>query len=465
MPTANFVCKLSLLSRGGSGTIVTNLKPFQIEVLRGAVGPGTLPYAATGEGPPGAPNVWFQLWTLGENEPRHWTGAPNVRPHPAPNELSVEIPGYLQETAQGFEFRAMGAPHKGTGQQLGWISLSLIDANGKPRMQEGREPRIPIVSAGQDDEVDVVCALLPSAGTATVPKNSPVFSFTNLTHIIGSQLREGGLLLGFHVSIPGATSADDLAFPGFGEMGAQRSHALGLRNGELVVASSEFTEPQREAQILDTMAKVRDKVHREFLHGQGEVPKINRFFTATHGSDNAGVNGIQVGKGVPGWLRYKDPRFDKFMDGLAQHLTPDAVWAQCSCSIGHAPGNAADAFGNLGADRKAVGTGSFSDECRRALAKRGVTDVAIWGHVMAGNSFFNATLRAFTKDGNMDVCYLAHGLGRRVTASEWLLHLCYNSAELTWRKIGWDLFDLSLRHPGKMVQQRLAGSGATGPTR
>jgi hypothetical protein len=338
--------------------------------------------------------------------------------------------------------------------------LALRDGRGQPILSGGREPRIPIVSEGQDDEVDLVCGLYPSPGNDAPPTGATPFFFTNLTHIIGAQLREGGLLLGFHVYLPNATTNDDKSFPRFGEFAAQRTHCLGLRGDDIVVGTTEFTGAAGEKMVLDAMQRIRQAVHRDFLGGQGEVPKINRFFTVTHGSKHPSCNGIQMGTSyISLHVNHIDHRFDKFMDGLAPHLTKDVVWSQCSCHIAAAPTVTGTDYTALPKERGRTGEGSFADACRKALAARGLVDAAVWGHASKGDCVRNQELRAFTRSGNMDLCYMVLGFpanGQPIGAGPWSMRFMNSWQDADRRPILWELLDASLHNPTAYIEKALA---------
>jgi hypothetical protein len=460
VPSAPFLTTLTLASPAGRGAIVTNLKPFAVDVQKAVSSPeGPLPYVAQGQPAPSSANVWLQLWSIGENEPKKWRGHHVLKPKAAPNQLCFEAPGYLQETASGFEFRLLGSISKGAGNQLGWIWLAIKDGGGNPLLKDGRPPRAPLVCDGAEDEVDVACALLPAAGNTTCPAHAHVFSFTNLTHVIGSQLREGGLLAGFCAHFNPPKDANDASFPTFGEWAARRTHSLALRDGELVVGATKFAGARGETMIVDGMAQLRAKVHAEFLGGQGEPPKINRFFTVTHGENSKAYLGISTGNG---WLSLAtngvDHRADQLIDGIAPHVTDDVVWSQCSCHVGAAPSAGKTDFGDLVADRGSIGSGSWADWCRQALAQRGRSDAAVWGHTSAGDALRNQELRAFTRHGNMDLCYLVYGLpsdGKPIGRQPWSYKFMKSWSDADNQPIVWEFVDISLRHPGALIKSRL----------
>jgi hypothetical protein len=457
MPSAPFIATMSLAK---PGAIQTNLKPFRIDVQKAASSPkGPLPYATQSESPPSTPNVWFQLWYLGQNEAKNWHGWPDMKPPPADNQLCFEAPGYIQETQQGYEFRLLGDIKKGSGNQLGWIWLAIHDARGNPIQKDGREPRMPLVAAGADDEMDVVCTLQSAAGNTSCPTTAHTFSFTNLTHVIGSQLREGGLITCFNVFLPDSKNENDKAMPAYGRFAARRMHALGLKDGELCIGSIPFTAPKDEALILEGLTQLRDKVKQDFFGGTGEAPKVNRLMTITHGESNQYARGILCGAS---WLKVTDTaRFGKFMDGLAPHLTDDAVWGlyACHCGAGLASGDVSD-FGKLSPDRKSVGTDAVADVFRRELAKRGRSNAAIWAHTSRGDALLNQELRAFTQFGNMDLCYLTMGFpasGQPIGAAQWAFKFEHSWSDAYAHPDNWYFVDVALKHPGALIRSKLGG--------
>ncbi len=461
MASAKFIATLDLADAAGKSAILTNLKPFKVLVQKAAASPDPdLPFHAAAD-TPSAPDVWLQIWSMGENEPKKWKGPPQLKPKDGKNELCCEIPGFIAEAAGGHEFRALGAPKAGSGNALGWMKLRLADPSGKPWQKDGKDFHAQITADGVEDEVDVACTLQPAAGNSTAPgKSAHVFTFTNMNHVIGSQLKEGGLTLGFFVDCPHANPAkpnSDFNFRMYGEWGGRRAQSLGLKNGEIYIGATGFQKD--EGDIVDAMAAIRDKVHKEFLDGQGEKPKIKRFFSCTHGDSNAKILGMKAGEDCA-WLVSPSDRLEKFLDGVASHCADDMVWAQCSCHC--AAPRSASPNGDYCVSPKdpKVGEGSFSDVCRKGLEKRGRADAAVWGHTSAGDAIRNTQLRAFTKEGNMDLCYMVLGWPKTANARALTVPWAYFSGtvDADKSKVVWRAFDASLKHPGELIK-KMYGAG------
>ncbi len=455
MPTAKFIATLELADGAGHSAVITNLKPFKVAVQKAASSPdGDLPFHS-GE-PATEPDVWLQIWSMGENEPKKWRGPPSLKPPAGKNELCCEIPGYLAEVSGAYEFRALAAPKPGSGNPLGWMKLRMNDGSGKPWQKDGKDLHAQITADGVEDEVDVACTLQKAAGGSTAPAKAPIFSFTNLNHVIGSQLKEGGLTLGFYVDCPHADPRkpnSDFNFRAYGEWGARRAHALGIKNGELYIGASGFQKDEQD--IIDAMKLVVQKVHAEFLEGAGDPPKVKRFFSCTHGDSNKSILGMKAGENCP-WLVHPSDRLEKFLDQLAPMLMNDAVWAQCSCHCAAPRSASPNGDYCLQAKDPKVGEGSFSDECRKGLEKRGVAEVAVWGHTSAGDAIRNTQLRAFTKYGNMDLCYMVLGWPDKTKGNLAALRTPWAIFSGTGRpdqsKVIWRAFDASLKNPGEFIK-------------
>ena len=465
MSSAKFIASLDLADPAGKTAVITNLKPFRVLVQKAANSPdGELPCHEAGD-VPAAPDVWLQIWSMGANEAAKWRGPPALKPTGGQNQLCTEIPGAICATADGYEFRALGAPAPGSGNPLGWMKLKLADPAGKPWLNNGKEYHAQITADGVEDEVDVACTLQKAAGGTAAPTKAHVFTFTNLNHVIGSQLKEGGLTLGFHVHCPHSTTGSnpDNSFRMYGQWGARRAHALGVKDGELTIGSSGFEFGEQN--IIDAMTQVIDKVHKEFLLGQGAKPKVKRFFTCTHGDSHNGavrIVGMKVGENGA-WLTLDTKeRFEKFLDQLAPMLAGDSVWAQCSCHCAAPPEAAPSGDYCMHPKDPKVGTGSFTDLCRKGLAKRGVGDVAVWGHTSKGDAIRNTQLRAFTQHGNMDLAYMVLGWPGKSAPTACMVNWAWFSGAVQTTvdrsKEVWGAFDASLKNPSELIK-KIYGAG------
>jgi hypothetical protein len=468
-----------------------NLAPLKVEVDRAAstssnaVGP--IEYAAASDPVPAKPNVWLQVWHVGDFERQHMnadegSGAAAgwdvvekyMRPEKPSDDLLIEIPGCVKETQPGlFEFRVIGDTKQPFGDPLGWITLDLKDGAGNAWQPGGKPANVKIYS-NADDELDLVCTLLTKPGNKTAPEGLPFFHCTNLTHAIGSMLKEGGLTCGFHVKIPGAKPADGSASAGtdgsfwkFGEWMARAFHSIGLAsNGtDLTINTTEFSSPD---DITKAAATICQKVQQDFLKGKGDPPKIKRVFTLTHGDNNPAKFGdcagaMQTGSdfGVTG-----DPkRLGPFLDALKDRLTSDIVWALLSESLGVAPPkDKTGANGEYGAPAP-VGAGSFADVLRKGLADRGLGDAAVWAHASAGPVLHNPAARCFTKNGNAEMSWLIYGQPK--TAEEARSHVQKWVVRFPDRDIYdpekgpkfWDFIAMKLQNPTAKVS-----GGSTPPS-
>src|SRR5262245_24965391 len=318
--TERFIPKLEV--DGGKGTAQTNLKPLKITIVRASRRTeGTeLPYlAADDSSPPGDDvKVYLQIWECDSFEAsRH--GKKGSEGKRSSNEFLVEIPGYIKQAESGgatYEFRVLAAPTLATGDSVGWFTLKLKDSQGQPYGGEAGFI-VPIVGEAED-QVDLGVTLEKSAGTRTHENQEWTYAgclhVTNLTHIIGAMLAEGGLTLNFWADINTKEMREDRAKwsaaghepPRMkkGDDGKEHKHAKGRTTGKFIdviindaefdVQLQEFAERfhslmlndagdlllgctpffKGESQISSAVADICQKVHQDFLKGQGDPPKL-----------------------------------------------------------------------------------------------------------------------------------------------------------------------------------------------
>lgn len=500
-----------------AGRVTSTFDTLRLDLSR--VGAGDIPVIAEADAAPTAPQVWLQIWSRGRIEPRRYGpgGAgghvPTLDLDPTKknqDRLCASIGGYVQHKGAAYRFVAVEVPARGPGPQRGWMHLAVDGVEGARSLGiEGS--RVPLVSDREDEWVVIAAALTTSPGTEpTKPTLGPSFTLVHLTHILGAQLLDdGGLTLCMHVVIPNA-GQNDKAFLAYGPWVAQRLHGLALgAHGELVVGSTGFNstpDSDGDAQILETLKQVR-RAAGALVPGLGEDPKVARLVLLTHGdtadpqTPKGGVAVLMGHKPSEDWLGVGGERFTTFVEGLGRHLAPRAIVTLCCCWVGAPPNckkkvretqetrEVKDKDGNVTKQtytvtewvgdyckiattpemRRKVGVGSFADHlCRRLNEQAGLGDVAVWGHTSKGDALWNMQLRAFTRHGNMDLCYMALGPpwrpgGMTLTDSngkDWTNRFIDQAApKLSYLRPGvWRALDASFRHPGALVEALLQDS-------
>jgi hypothetical protein len=489
--TERFIPKLEV--DGPSGTTKTNLKPLKITITRASRRTdGTeLPYiSADDTTPPGDDTkVWLQIWECDSFEgSRQQSGGAH-----STNQFLVEIPGFIKQTESGgatYEFKVLEAPTLAGGDSVGWFILKVKDSHDQPYGGDAGFI-VPIVGEAED-EVDLGVTLETSAGTRTHASqkwaHASCLHVSNLTHVIGAMLAEGGLTLAFWADINDADMRADRASwssngrtPPLMEDGhksargdrsnkfiadiindaefevqagifATRFHSLRLNAaGDLVLGCTAFCEG--EAQISSAVTAICQKVHSDFLRGQGDPPKLRRIAMMAHGW----YNGI--------WTKRPDHFMGKdaaraFARDLAPNCLDDLLFTLYACLCGF-KGDAGDAtFGSDPAAGKRLGENSFAESLCQSLKDAGLSRAAVWAHTTAGHTTRNPNLRAFVASQGdapnaADLVWLVQD--RPATSRE-------RSSKITSfivkaSRQGDDVMHLSILHPGAELQRYLGGSG------
>lgn len=447
----------------------TTLKPFKVliqpapardaaKTTRLAFTPSAGPPEAPTPGPPDQPNVFLQIWEIDTFEkakhgrgkrPKADGGGDEEEKPKDTNDFLIEIPGFIQQTGRRqFELRVHPAapPTLGSGKALGWFTLELKDATGRPwKDAEGRDLVVPIVGEGED-EVDLACVLNDAGGKKEHEsewKGGPIVHAANLTHIIGSQLEEGGLTIGFWADLLSKKEKEDLAaarreiakagskaareelmrgkyhdlytgldsannndtFASAGEEYERRFHSVGTKDGQLAIACMPFKATgDITGGVKATCEKVDADFVKKFKLAKQDPPKVKRLAMFTHGWGT----GIRGGPASGDYEKMK-VELAQFVDKVRPFLANDVLVTLFACSTG----GGAEEFGEPPAEgpRKHtyVGQGSYADVLCRTLIDKGCADAAVWAHTCPGHTYGNPKLRAFTKDGGADVVWMVKG--------------------------------------------------------
>lgn len=443
MPDAPFL--IGLEPADGSTAAPSNLRPLVVDVRRKASGV-RLPYVLGGDAPPQQPSVFLQIWHLGKFEASrlkqvgqgsYLKDDPILQDVEGTNDLLIEIPGFIQQTEAGFQFRVAGAPARGNAPSLGWLRLQLNDAAGNA-WPDASGLTVPITSGGAEDELDLACGLYARSGNADPPDDKVAFHCANLTHVIGSQVAEGGIFGLFYSRFSNSKDSNDAAFAAFARIFARKYHSLGLRSGELIIGG---TGLDTWNDFKSGIGALRDKVKAGFP-AAGEA-KLKRLVIMTHGIQTAIAWGSQEQ-----WMG--NGNIDLIADTIAPHCTADVLVTLFACSAGH--GGAP--FAGTPAPGQALGAGSFAEKLLAALQARGLSDAAVWAHVVAGHATLNSELRAFTKAGVMDIVWAVEdpGFGGSSPAGSWVGRFASAGGAARPKALYLEL--AGIVHPGEAVAQR-----------
>jgi hypothetical protein len=488
--TERFIAKLEV--DGGS----TNLKPLKITIMRASRRTeGTeLPYlSADDTSPPGADTkVWLQIWECDSFEgARQSAGAKST------NDFLVEIPGYIKQAESGgatYEFRVLEAPTLATGDTVGWLTLKLKDSHDQPYGGEAGFI-VPIVGEAEDD-LDLGVTLETSAGTKTHENQkwtkASCLHLSNLTHVIGAMLAEGGLTLCFWADIndkdmradradwtsggqqpPRVEKGDDgkehkvakgdrtgkyiadiindAEFEVQAAAFAKRFHSLRLNAaGDLVLGCTPFFNG--ESQISSAVADICQKVHQDFLKGRGDPPKLKRIAMMAHGW-HSGI-----------WTKRPDHFMGRdaarsFARDIAPNCLDDLVFTLYACLCGYNKDAGDATFGSEPSSGRRLGEGSFGESLCQSLKDAGLSRAAVWAHTTAGHTTKNPNLRAFiASQGDAPVA----------ADLVWMVQDKPDAKSARGSKIqsflgkaankGDDVMHLSILHPGADVQRCTGGS-------
>lgn len=325
-----------------------------------------------------------------------------------PGVAMVELDGFLHQRTLGaddFDLKITGPVTFTPGAAAGFMTLRFKDAEDGGDWPAGAGLRVPLVGPPQS-LVHLVPWLRPVGGSSN-PDFAKVYHHPclNMTHIISAMLAEGGLTLAVHVH---SKNADDAGFPGFGRIFAEKFHSLALdrsrdQYGELLNASTPF---ERHTDISKACKEITDRVHQDFLHGQGPQPKIKRLAIFTHGHRRS----INTGRDASNFVVLLEigPDLDKFCGAIRSLLTPDALVSLLACNTGRGPDDAG--FGQeprkKGTTIIPLGGGSFAEALFNGLRDAAHPDVAIWAHTSTGHATRNQEMRAFTQWGVLDLIWL-----------------------------------------------------------
>ena len=384
--------------------IRNNLKPLKLLVRRRASGDDKVPVLTTA---PSEPSAWLQIWHLGQHEAKRLKGLyegsylqndPIMKEVAGEDALLVEIPGFVFDTGTALEFRVLGNPTFGKADALGTLTVQLADGNGAQWPASSPGLTVPISAAGAEDELDIACAIYSAAGNSAAPSDkAPLFHCQNLTHVIGSQLHEGGLLVCLYSLFPESDSGNDKAFGGFAKVFSRKYHPVGIKSGELCIGGVGMGSFE---DFKATLPAIRDKVASDYPEA-GEV-KIRRLAIMTHGMPTCIAWGSQKHWAGIGSIKM-------IVDAIAPHVTDDVVVTLFACLAAFGgPGHGGNDFAQ--ADRQ-VGQKSFAQTLLNELIARGISNPAVWAHASAGHATLNSEMRAFTKDGISDIVYLVEQPG------------------------------------------------------
>lgn len=375
---------------------------------------------------PAAPDVWLQVWRLGRGAKDTWQGPAVMSPPVEEDKRCIEVAGYVRKGSAGYQFCSLGegSTQPGVdGRQIvpehnGWVVLDLDDSKLRllsPLHDPGVSPSVMLAAVLRDKPDDMDTQAL---------RGAPALKVTNLVSVLLSQIAEGGLVVCLHPAI--ATSSPKVAADAnFEDLATKVSaivHALKVDTGG-VLAVGPSPVAGGAAGLIDTLRKIRAAASKVLGIQEADAPKIKRLITLSRGrmigpNPSMLMEVDDAGKEV--WLDClkTSKAFIGFMDGLAPHLTSDAVWAMLGPMLGAGAGTsstgpASGDFGHFKKDGKpvvapdAIGAGAFAERCYEEIAKRGLRHTAIWAHASTGHLVLNPELRAFTRFGNLDLCWMA----------------------------------------------------------